>query len=226
MWKPSRPDPAGVATVLIVFGRGLIRRGDEMALTAASRSRVDAAADHVRANQAVFAALRAAGRPGRIVFSGGWAGAASGEAAPPLAGREGALMLAYGRGLPVAGRRLADYAELHAEVASRSTLENLLNVRADGLLDGYRWGPEHPLGLVAHRAHLRRIRHLAGTALSMPRRHLQPIEATGPDGSSGNIPEPALYLATRLLTLAAASPQTVLRRERELSTLLDRVRRR
>lgn len=69
------------ATVLVVFGRGVLRAGDTWALTPASIARVQAAVDYVAANEASFARAVGQGRTPRIVFSGGWAEAAEGRSA-------------------------------------------------------------------------------------------------------------------------------------------------
>jgi hypothetical protein len=69
--------PSAFATRVIVFGRGLAADPAGFRLTRQSSERVDALVTYVRQNAAGFAAQR-----GRIVFSGGWAGAAEGSADP------------------------------------------------------------------------------------------------------------------------------------------------
>jgi hypothetical protein len=76
--------PGAFATSIIVFGRGLVADPAGFRLTRQSSERVEALVAYVRQNAAGFAARR-----GRIVFSGGWAGAAEGFGRPPRQYREG-----------------------------------------------------------------------------------------------------------------------------------------
>ncbi len=120
--------PAAVATRLIVFGRGLVADPAGFRLTRQSSERVDALVGYVRQNAAAFAARR-----GRIVFSGGWAGAAEGFGRPPPRCREEQ---------PDAGPRYGDggrhrrhepgnllRADTFREIESDSTLENVLRIK-------------------------------------------------------------------------------------------------
>ncbi|GAA2631555.1 hypothetical protein GCM10010399_74780 [Dactylosporangium fulvum] len=211
-----------VATVLLVPSRGSENDGSGYRLSPESAARVDAAVGHVLANREVFAGAAAKGRPGRIVFSGGWAEAAAGQAAPPPGSREADLMLRRAAGAAVDGTPLGDRVELIAESESRSTLENLLLTRGEGLLDGHEFTPGTPLGLVCHRRHLPRVRFLAKKVLGLPDRCLQPILAPGSDARSNPTPETLLFLTARLLFLGTSDEATVLRRERRLVHLLGR----
>ncbi|MER5705630.1 YdcF family protein, partial [Micromonospora sp. NPDC002296] len=217
--KPPRGGHTSpTATVLVVFGRGVLRAGDTWALTPASIARVRAAVDYVAANEASFARAAGQGRAPRIVFSGGWAEAAEGARPPPQGWREGDLML---RQALAAG--LDRHAELRAETRSRSTLENLLHTVEDGLLDGHAFGPGQPLGIVSHTWHLPRIRYLARRTLGLRGPALLDVHASGGEALPRWWREPAARIASRLWFLGARDPAGLLRRERRLVTSMRRV---
>jgi hypothetical protein len=209
---------------LIVFGRGLDREEGGVLLSRASAVRVHAAVDHVREHLDLFSAPGA--NPKRIVFSGGWAEAAAGMAAPPAGSREGDLMRDLALREPVDAGRLDDYAEICVETESRSTLENLLNVVRLGYIDPVVISRSNPLGLVAHRGHLRRIAFLAKKVLDVRPDEIQRVPAEGRDAGSGGIPEWAVYVVTRLLYAGTSKPASLLRRERSAVRLVGAVTRR
>jgi hypothetical protein len=105
--------PVALATRIIVFGRGLVAEGTGFRLTRQSSERVEALVANVRQNAAAFAAGRE-----RIVFSGGWAGAAEGFGRPPRQYREGSLMLAQAIAADIGGTSLVGYADAYAEIES------------------------------------------------------------------------------------------------------------
>ncbi|WP_327003337.1 hypothetical protein OHA72_51090 [Dactylosporangium sp. NBC_01737] len=72
---------APVATVLLVFGRGVTTTGGRYELTPAGAARVDAAVGYVLAHPGAFAAAAAP----LVVFSGGWAEASRGRRSRPKA---------------------------------------------------------------------------------------------------------------------------------------------
>ncbi|GIE93364.1 hypothetical protein Ari01nite_08290 [Paractinoplanes rishiriensis] len=195
------------ATVLLVFGRGVVRTDDGFALTAASTARVLAAAAYVRAHEPFFARAAAP----RIVFTGGWPEASEGTAPPPAGAREGDLMLAAAQS---AG--LGDHADLHAETRSRSTLENLLHTVEDRLLSGYGFGATRPLGLVSHAWHLPRVRFLAGKVLGLRGPALLDVPATG--GEDHN--DRGALLAARFGFAGVRRAHHLLRRERRMVAVL------
>jgi hypothetical protein len=88
-------------------GGGLVADGTGFRLTRQSSERAEALVAYVRRNAAAFAVRR-----GRIVFSGGWAGAAEGFGRPPRQYREGSLMLAQAMAADIGGTSLADYADV------------------------------------------------------------------------------------------------------------------
>ena len=212
------------ATTLIVFGRGLDRAEGAVVLSRASAARVHAALDHVREHLDLFSAP--GGNPKRIVFTGGWAEAAVGMAAPPPGSREGDLMRDLALREPVGAGRLDDYTEVCVETESRSTLENLLNAVRLGYVDRAAVTPSNPLGLVSHRGHLRRIAYLARKVLGIDPEAIQRIEAEGSDAGAGRIPEWAVHVATRLLYTGARKPASLLRRERSAVGLVGALTRR
>jgi hypothetical protein len=191
----------GGSTVLLVFGRGVVAAGDGYALTPGSRERVMAAVDHV------VAARR---RPARVVFTGGWAEATP---APPPGCREGDLMLAAARS---AG--LHRHADLYAETRSRSTLENLVHTVRDGLLDGFTFDPDRPLGLVTHVWHLPRVRFLAGKVLGLRGPALVDVPVAGAPARY----ERAVHLVARVCFVGPSRPEELIRRERVLVAVCRR----
>jgi len=198
------------ATVLLVFGRGVIAAGERYTLTPASAARVQAAADYTARHPGVS----------RVIFTGGWAEATEGAGRPPDGRREGDLMLREAR----AGG-LHRYADLRAESRSRSTLENLLHTSADGLLDGYTFDAVHPLGLVSHRDHLPRIRLLAAKVLGLPGPALLDVPASGGETPLPWRSERAARVIARLGFLGARDPGALLRRERRMVASLRRAER-
>jgi DUF218 domain-containing protein len=195
-----------VATVLLVFGRGVVAAGDRYDLTAGSRARVDAAAGYVLGHRDAF------GRGGgRIIFSGGWADAGEGAGEPPTGCREGDLMVDAAR---AAG--LDRYADLRAESRSRSTLENLLHTAGDGLLAGYTFTARHPLGIVSHAWHLPRIRFLAGKVLGLRGPQLLDVAVPGGEIPTGWRSERVARLAARVWLAGARRSAILIRRERRL----------
>lgn len=208
------------ATVLLVFGRGVICTDAGYALTPASAARVRAAVDYVGAHQTCFEGATGHGRAPRIVFSGGWAEACEGAQAPPAGCREGDLMLRQAR---LAG--LDRHADLHAESRSRSTLENLLHTIADGLLAGQAFSERQPLGIVSHSWHLPRIRFLAGKVLRLRGAALLDVPAAGGETATGWRSERAVHVASRLWFLGARDAADLLRRERRLVASIRRAER-
>lgn len=202
---------APVATVLLVFGRGVTTAGGRYVLTTASAARVEAAVGYVLAHRDAFAGAAAP----LVVFSGGWAEASEGAPRPPEGCREADLMAAQAR---AAG--LARHAELRTECRSRSTLENLLNTEQDGLLAGHVFGPGHPLGLVSHAWHLPRIRFLARKVLRLRGAALLDVPATGGEPAARR--ERVLHVASRLCFLGVTDPAGLLRRERAMVASLRR----
>jgi uncharacterized SAM-binding protein YcdF (DUF218 family) len=188
------------ARVLLVFGRGVVRTGDDFVLTPGGAARVRAAADYVAAHRAALAG----GDRIRIVFTGGWPEASAGAAAPPVGAREGDLMVraAYAAGLD-------EYADLYAETRSRSTLENLLNTVEDGLLSGYAFDARAPLGLVTHAWHLPRVRFLARRVLGLTGAALRDVPAYG-----GEVRDDRGALLLARLGFLGARADQLLRRER------------
>ncbi|MFI7598079.1 YdcF family protein [Actinoplanes sp. NPDC049681] len=204
--------PSPTATVLLVFGRGVTRSGDDYVLTPGSAARVRAAADYVARHSAAFRRAAAEGRPARIVFSGGWAEASLGAAEPPPGSREGDLML---REALAAG--LDRWADLHAETRSRSTLENIVHVAAEGLLPP----GSAPLGLVSDAWHLPRIRYLTAKVLGLRGADLIDVPAAG-DGDGS---ERLAYLVSRVCLFGVRDPGALVRRERRMVAWLRRAER-
>ncbi|OJF15018.1 YdcF family protein [Couchioplanes caeruleus] len=206
---------APTATVLLVFGRGVLRCGDGYALTSGSAARVDAAVAYVQRHRDAFLDAATAGEPARIVFSGGWAEACEGAAEPPVGCREGDLMLrrALASGI---GR----YADLRAETRSRSTLENVLHVAAEGLLADLR----EPLGLVSHSWHLPRVRYLTGKVLGLRGAGLVDVPVPGGEENARR-GERWAYLISRVFLLGTRDAAALLRRERRLVAGLRRAER-
>ncbi|HEX8628780.1 MAG TPA: YdcF family protein [Catenuloplanes sp.] len=205
------------ATVLVVFGRGVLCAGSRYLLTPASTARVRAVVDYVTAHQPAFAGAVCAGRTPRIVFSGGWAEACEGVAPPPAGSREGDLMLQLAR---AAG--LDRHAELRAETRSRSTLENLLHTLQDGLLTDHVFSAGQPLGIVSHSWHLPRIRFLANKVLRLRGAALLDVPAAGGEPAARWPSERAVHFASRLCFLGVRDAADLLRRERRMVASIRR----
>ena len=152
----------------------------------------------------------------RVVFTGGWAEVATGAPEPAPGRREADLMAALARD---AG--LHTSTEVLIENRSRSTLENLLHVVADGLLHGRTLDARHPLGLVSHAAHLPRVRFLAGKVLGLRGPALLDIPVPG--AAPARLPPAVLLLAARLGYLGANDRDRMLRRERMLVRTMSRI---
>jgi uncharacterized SAM-binding protein YcdF (DUF218 family) len=194
----------GAAQVLLVFGRGVtIDEAGRWALSPGSLARLRAAIDYVEAH---------GGHP-RVIFTGGWAEASEAADQPPAGCREGDLMLGYAHSAGL--DRIAD---LRAENRSRSTLENLVHTVQDGLLDGFTFTPEHPLGLVSHAWHLPRVHYLARKVLGLRRRSLLDVPVTDEPAH-----ERLAHLAARLWFLGVRDAAALIRRERRMVALLRRL---
>jgi hypothetical protein len=209
-----------IAHGIIVFGRGHAPGRVDL-LSDASLARVGRVGEYVAEHAARFAERRA-----RIVFSGGWAGAAGAVARRPSDDQcEGSLMAAAARGLSLAGTRLTDYADLAAEIESASTLENAICVHAGGFFDGLAFDQHRPLGLVAHSGHVERAAYYCRKVFGLSRSALLPIVATGGDQLSAGLPEPLMNLATRAACFGARGPEALRRRERMLIGVARTLRR-
>jgi hypothetical protein len=212
--------PGAVATRLIVFGRGLVADPAGFRLKRQSAERVDALVTYVRQNTAGFA-----GQRGRIVFSGGWAGAAEGFGRPPPECREGSLMLARAMAADIGGTGLAGYADTFTEIESDSTLENVLRIKEDGYFDGASFTARHPLGLVAHREHLPRVSYLVRRAFGLPSGAIVIITAgRGREDYTGGLPESVLLPITRVAFIGARDHDSLRARHRMLVAWDHRLR--
>ncbi|MFI7428162.1 YdcF family protein [Micromonospora sp. NPDC049836] len=196
------------ATVLLVFGCGVVADGHGHRLTAEGEARTRAAVAYVTAHAAEF---RRAALP-RVVFTGGWPLGSPEAACPPAGCREAELMLARAR---AAG--LDRYADLHAETRSRTTLQNLVHTVEDGLLAGHEFDPARPLGLVSHPWHLPRIRFLAGKVLRLSGAALLEVAAADTATGRARRRERAIRAAARLGYLGVHTPAGLLRRERGIA---------
>ena len=206
--------PDSVATNIIVFGRGLTRQSADYRLTDASAARVDALLDYIDQNKDIFADCC-----GKIVFSGGWAGAGQNLERPPEQFREGSLMLNQAIAANIAGDGLAKYAEAFAEIESDSTLENVLHIVEADYFHDITFTARNPLGLVAHKEHLNRIDYLARKVFNLPRRAVVHIVAPGIDQSSSGIPESLILPVTRLAFAGTSGVDSLRRRQRLLIAL-------
>jgi DUF218 domain len=213
-WVPGHP-----ATRIIVFGRGLVAGPAGFRLTRQSSERVEALVTYVRQNAAVFAARR-----GRIVFSGGWAGAAEGFGRPPPQYREGSLMLAQAMAADIGGTTLAGYADADTEIESDSTLENVLRVQEHGYFGGVPFTAGDPLGLVAHREHLPRIDYLVRKVFGLRGDAVVTIAAPGPENYAGGLPESVLLPVTRLALIGVSDHSSLRGRHRMLVAWNHRLR--
>ena len=209
--------PDAVATNIIVFGRGLVAADIGFQLTRASAERVDALVAYVEQNSEVFSS-----RHGKIVFSGGWAGAAEGVERPPARFREGALMLGRAKAANIGGETLARYAETYSEIDSDSTLENVLRTKEACYFNDISFTVYNPLGLIAHHGHMARIDYLIRKAFGVPRDAIVHIVASGADNLSGGFSENIILAVTCLAFLGANGDKALRRRHRILVGLRKR----
>ncbi len=189
-------------------------------LTRQSSERVDALVSYVRENAVAFAARR-----GRVVFTGGWAGAAEGFSRPPPQCREGSLMLARAMAADIGGTSLVGYADAFKEIESDSTLENVLRIKEDGYFGGASFTARNPLGLVAHREHLPRISYLVRKGFSLPGDAIVTITAgQGREDYCGGLPERVLLPITRVAFVGARDHDSLRGRHRMLVAWDHRLR--
>ena len=199
----------GVAMSVIVLGRGLQVNGANFYLSEASRARVRALVDYVEANKSTFSS-----RPARVIFSGGWGGAAAKIKAPPKEFREGTLMLKYAQTFPVSGRDFSAYVDSNTEIESDSTLENALRTKEAGYFGGTSFTEANPLGIVAHADHQKRAEYFIRKVFGVPKASILHITACGTDDPSDAISEKMLFLLTRLAFICATSHSTLRQRQR------------
>lgn len=207
-----------VATTLVVFSRGvdLDATGRVLGLNRASQARVRAAMAYVAEHATTFRSAADTTDRGRLVFTGGWAAAASDLPAPPREQREGQLMADMARDLGIEGEQLSTYVDIFTENESVSTLENVLRLREGRYLDGGRFDESRPLGLVAHKEHIGRISYFLRKVFDLRRRAIHHVVADGPDNRSRDMPEALLRPLTRLACFGATSPGALRHRERLL----------
>lgn len=142
-----------VTTRLLILGGGLARNATSGAvqLSRISTQRAGRTMRYYRANERVFAADPDAW----ILCSGGYPGLSQGWSPPPAETREAGLIGAWlvRAGVP---------AELiRTETDSWSTVSNLANCLASGLIAPGLFTAERPLGIVTHPYHMRRAIRLA-----------------------------------------------------------------
>jgi hypothetical protein len=199
--------PNGVASSIVVFGRGLDVDSTGIRLSAAGSQRVHAVVSYIEKNQNVFAIDKA-----RLVFAGGWGAAAEGMQPPPHGFREAELMLELARELGINGAELSRYADARTVAESSSTLEDVLRTKEAGYFDGVDFTAASPLGLVAHDGHLDRITYLVGRVFSLPPDSLLRIAAAGEDHLSDGLTEKRMLAMTRLAFVGAHSHSSLRRR--------------
>jgi DUF218 domain len=166
----------GVATSIIVFGRGLRADGADISLSEASRARVRALVDYVEANRSIFGL-----RPAKVIFSGGWSAAAAKMKAPPVEFREGTLMLEYAHALSGSDSGFSACANSAIEIESNSTLENVLRTKEAGYFSNSYFTAVNPLGIVAHVGHEKRIEYFMRKIFGLPNGSILHITADGAD---------------------------------------------
>jgi hypothetical protein len=202
--------PGTVALSIIVFARGLSADQADIRLSQASKERVDALAAYIEGNLPSFRAKRA-----HVVFSGGWS-AVDGVADGNGRHREARLMHEYAESLSIAGKSISFYADTYTESESDSTLENVLRVKENGYFRQESLTGESPLGIVAHKAQLKRVRYLVCRVFGLQSDEVVDIIATGEDVPDIGIPESLMLIFTRLALLGASSHASFRRRHRLL----------
>jgi hypothetical protein len=198
----------GVATSIIVFGRGLKADGAKFYLSEASRLRVRALVDYVEANKPTFSV-----QPAEVVFSGGWSAAAAKMKAPPKELREGVLMLKYAQSLPVNDKDFSVYANSNIEIESDSTLENVLRTKEAGYFGDSSFTSANPLGIVAHAGHQKRIDYFIHKIFGLPKGSILHITALGADNLGDIRSEKMIFLLTRLAFIGTTSHSALRHRQ-------------
>jgi hypothetical protein len=133
-------------------------------------------------------------------------------------------MLAQAMAADIGGTSLTGYADVHTEIESDSTLENVLRVKEDGYFDGAFFTARNPLGLVAHQEHLPRINYMVRKAFGLPSDAIVNIAAPGPENYGGGLPESVLLPITRIAFLGARDHSSLRRRHRMLVAWSHRLR--
>lgn len=114
------------------------------------------------------------------------------------------------------GSKLAEYVETFAEVESDSTLENVLEIKAEDYFRGTTFTARNRLGLVAHKEHLKRIDYLVRSVFKLPRHAVSHIVVPGVDKTSSGVPESLILQVTRLAFAGASGVDALRRRQRIL----------
>lgn len=204
-------------TEFIVFGGGLKADSSTIELSQSSVLRVKALVNYVRENRAAFF-----GRRGRIVFTGGWPGAAKGMEPPPVNLREAMLMQLLADQL-LSDEKLGSYADINVEIDSDSSAENVLRVKEYDFFKGTEFTPVRPLGLVSQAGHLKRINYLVQKILGLQGDSLLDIVAPEPAEPSSRLAEKLILTGTRL-AFAGASDYRSFRARHDLLVRAARIR--
>jgi hypothetical protein len=208
----------GLAANVIVFGRGISTDKTGVCLSEPSLARVHAVASYIEDNLSAFSLHRP-----RVVFSGGQTSVARGKdivLTPQFS--EASLMLEYARGLRIGNKASLDgYADMYAEVESDSTLENVLKVKEGRYFMKAVFTAESPLGLVAHREHLKRIHYLVSRVFELSDDAIVDIIASGDDTPKIGVSEGCMLALTRLAFFESHSHASLRRRQRLLAMALN-----
>lgn len=208
----------GLAGSIIVFGRGISTDKTGVYLSQPSLSRVHAVASYIEDNLPAFSLHRPC-----VVFSGGQASIAKGKdivLTPQFS--EASLMLEYAGRLRIDNKAsLGVYADMYAEVESDSTLENVLKVKEGRYFANAAFTSESPLGLVAHREHLKRIHYLVSRIFELSDDAIVHIVASGDDTPEIGVSEACMLTLTRLAFFGSHSHASLRRRHRLLAIALN-----
>jgi DUF218 domain len=208
--------PNRVATNIIVFGRGLMFGSTGIRLSDASASRAQAVTDYMRDNLAEFNRVH-----GRVVFTGGWAGAAEKMQPPQPEFREANLMLNYCLAQGIDGKDPRIYAVLEAEDESDSTLENVLKVDEGKYFGKLAFTADNPLGIIAHEDHIGRIDYLIRKVFHLKSSAILHIVVPGSDKRSDGLSEGLILFFTRVGFIGVWNHASLRRRHRILVSIYN-----
>ncbi|SCL25656.1 hypothetical protein GA0074694_4285 [Micromonospora inyonensis] len=208
-----------VATVLVVFGRGVRCEQGRYLLTAASIARVEAAVGYVTTHTSSYRWSARQDQPPRVVFTGGWAEACDRAEPPPAGSREADLMVRHARlagldGTPTCGRSPVPAARSRTSYRLPRT----------GYYPTTSWMPRIPWASCRMSGTCHGIRLLAARVPGLRGAALLDVPAFGGEPERGGS-ERLLRVAARLTLMGARTSADLLRREEQAITRLRRVER-
>lgn len=202
---------SSVTNRMIILGGGLRRDpiDNQVGLSNWSHDRVDRGADYYKNHTEAFL-----GHEAFILCSGGYGLLSEGVAMTSEHERESVLMAETlkKRGVPEP--------LISTERASYSTLTNFTFSIEAGLLNPRDFTAHHPLGVVTHHDHFKRVLDFS-PKLGLPHDHLMPILVSE---KVGGVKESLVRALYRVAMTGARDVATLTAREERINTLIQAVR--